>query len=201
MCPREEKTPEEVFTGINPSIVHLRIFGSPVYIHIPKEKRTKLEHSGKKETFVGIRETSKAYRIYIPGQKFMEVSRDVTFHEEAIFRRARELPCDTEEQEAPSPEPSNSPLPDVQREETSEPSMDTTRDTIEFPLEKPPVKRKPAWCREILKEVEKHATPKGTFRERKKPDKYYGIIAKLNLVIDSKPSTLKKPPNIKCVKM
>ena len=38
-CPHkalEEKTPEEVFTGIKPSIDHLRIFGSPIYIHIPK---------------------------------------------------------------------------------------------------------------------------------------------------------------------
>jgi hypothetical protein len=55
--------------------------------------------------------------------------------------------------------------------------VDPTRDTIEFPLEKTPVKRKPAWCREILKEAEKHATPKGTFRESKKPDKYSGLIA------------------------
>jgi hypothetical protein len=40
MCPHkalEEKIPEEVFTGIKPSVDHLRIFGSPVYIHIPKE--------------------------------------------------------------------------------------------------------------------------------------------------------------------
>jgi hypothetical protein len=106
----------------------------------------------------------------------------VTFHEEATFRCARELPCDTEEQEAPSPEPSDSPLPDVQTEETSESSVDPTRDTIEFPLEKPPVKRKPSWCQEILKEAEKHATPKGTFRESKKPDKYFGLIAKLYVV-------------------
>jgi hypothetical protein len=123
-CPHkalEEKTPEEVFTGIKPSIDHLRIFGSLVYIHIPKEKRTKLEPSGMKGIVVGYSETSKAYRIYILGQKFIEVSKGVTFHEEAAFHRARELPCDTEEQEAPSPKPSYSPLPDVQREETSEP--------------------------------------------------------------------------------
>jgi hypothetical protein len=104
-CPHkvlEAKTPEEVFTGCKPSVDHLRIFGSPVYIHIPKEKRTKLEPSGKKGIFVGYSETSKAYRIYIPGQKFIEVSRDVTFHEETTFCRARDLPCDSEEQEAPS---------------------------------------------------------------------------------------------------
>jgi hypothetical protein len=141
----------------------LRIFGSPVYIHIPKEKRTKLEPSGKKGTCVGYSETSKAYRIYVPGKKFIEVSRDVTFHEEATFRRTKELPCDTEKQEAPSPEPSDTPLPDEQREETIEPLVDPIRESVEFPLEKPLVKRKPAWCREIPKEAEKHAVPKGTF--------------------------------------
>jgi hypothetical protein len=115
-CPHkslQEKTPEEVFIGIKPSIDHLRIFGSPAYIHIPKEKRTMLEPSKTKGTFVGYSETSKAYRIYVPGQKFIEVSRDMTFHEEAAFHRSRELPCDTKEQEVPSPEPSDSPLPNI----------------------------------------------------------------------------------------
>ena len=60
------KTLEEAFTGVNPDVSHLRIFGCSVYIHVPKEKRSKLEPSGKKETFVRYSETSKAYRIYIP---------------------------------------------------------------------------------------------------------------------------------------
>jgi hypothetical protein len=67
--------------------------------------------------------------------------------------------------------------------------VDPIRDFVEFPLEKPLVKRKPAWCREILKEAEKHATPKGTFRESKKLEKYSGLITQLNIVIDSEPST------------
>ena len=45
-------TPEEAFIGVKPEVVHLRIFGCPVYMHVPKEKRTKLEPSGKKGTFV-----------------------------------------------------------------------------------------------------------------------------------------------------
>jgi hypothetical protein len=69
------KTPEEVFTGKKPEVSHLRIFGCPVYIHVPKEKRTKLEPSRKKGTFVGYSETSKAYRIYIPGQRQIEISK------------------------------------------------------------------------------------------------------------------------------
>jgi hypothetical protein len=120
----EEKTPEEVFTGKKPSVDHLRIFGSPVYIHVPKEKRIKLEPSGKKGTFVGYSETSKAYRIYVPGKKYIEVSRDATFHEEAAFRHSRELPCDIEEHEAPSLEPSDSQLSDEQRKEAREPLVD-----------------------------------------------------------------------------
>jgi hypothetical protein len=121
----------------------------------------------------------------------------VTFHEEATFRRSRELPCDTEEQEAPSLEPSDSPLSDEQREEAREPSVDPIRDSIEFPLEKPPVKRKPAWCCEILKEAENHATPKVTFKESKKPDKYSGLIAQLNQNLP----LLMRLPNIKCGRM
>jgi hypothetical protein len=167
MCPhkaREEKTPEEFFTSKKSSVDHLRIFGCLVYIHVPKEKRTKLEPFQKKDTFLGYSETSKSYRIYVPGKKYIEFSRDVTFHEDASFRHSTELPCDTKEHEAPSLEPSDLPLSYEQREEAREPSMDPTRDSIEFPLEKPPVKRKPAWCREVLNKSEKHVAPKGTLR-------------------------------------
>jgi hypothetical protein len=40
------------------------------------------------QTFVGYNESSKAYRIYILGQRQIEVSRDVTFEEEIAFRRS-----------------------------------------------------------------------------------------------------------------
>jgi len=97
------KTPEEVFTGKKPEVSHLRIFGCPVYRHVPKEKRTKLEPSRKKGTFVGYNETSKAYRIYILGHKQIEISWDVTFDEDEAFRKSRESHMDEgkEEQEAP----------------------------------------------------------------------------------------------------
>ena len=70
----ENKTPEEAFTGVKPDVCHLRIFGCSVYIHIPKEKRSRLEPLGKKGTFVGYNETSKAYQIYIPIQRHIEVN-------------------------------------------------------------------------------------------------------------------------------
>jgi hypothetical protein len=70
MCPHailKEKNLAEVFSGIKPEVGHLRIFGCLVYIHVPKEKRTKMEPSAKKRVFVGYSEKSKAYRIYVPG--------------------------------------------------------------------------------------------------------------------------------------
>jgi hypothetical protein len=62
-------TPEEALIGVNLEIGHFRIFGCPIYLHVPKEKRSKLDPSTRKGTFVGYNESSKAYRIYIPGQR------------------------------------------------------------------------------------------------------------------------------------
>ena len=62
----ENKTPEEVFSSKKSKVNHLRIFDCLVYTHIPKEKRTKLDPSGKKGIFVGYSEILKTYRIYFP---------------------------------------------------------------------------------------------------------------------------------------
>ena len=60
-----------------------------MYIHIPKEKRTKLDPSGKKGIFVGYSESSKAYRIYFPGYKNIDITRDVTFDEDTAYNKSR----------------------------------------------------------------------------------------------------------------
>ena len=74
-----------MFTREKPEVSHLRIFACSVYIHIPKEKRSKLDTSRKKGMFVGYSEQSKAYRIYIPGYRQIELSRDVTFDKDTTF--------------------------------------------------------------------------------------------------------------------
>ena len=63
----KNKIPEEVFSNKKLEVNHLKIFDCPVYIHIPKEKRTKLDPSGKKGIFVGYSEGLKEYRIYFTG--------------------------------------------------------------------------------------------------------------------------------------
>ena len=73
------KTLEEMFSGKKPEVSHLKIFGCPVFIHIPKEKRNKLDPSGKKGIFVGHCEVSKSFWVYIPSQHHIEINKDVTF--------------------------------------------------------------------------------------------------------------------------
>ena len=70
-------------------MIHLKIFGFPVYVHILKEKRTKLDPSGKKGIFVGYYEVSKAFSIYISRFHHIEISRDVTFDEETTLKKSR----------------------------------------------------------------------------------------------------------------
>jgi hypothetical protein len=89
------KTPEEMFSGKKPEVSHLKIFGCLVFVHILKEKRTKMDPSGKKGIFVGYCEVSKAFRIYIPGYHHIEISRDVTFDEDATLKKSRR--CQLEE--------------------------------------------------------------------------------------------------------
>ena len=56
----DNKTPQEDFSREKLEFIHLIIFGCPVYIHIPKQKRTKIDLSGRKGIFVEYNDTSKA---------------------------------------------------------------------------------------------------------------------------------------------
>lgn len=85
-----DMTPEEVFTRVKPNVGHLRIFGCLVYFDVEKYKRNKVEVFGKKGTFVGYSEDSKAYRIYVRSQRNIEFIRDVTLNEEAALGKARD---------------------------------------------------------------------------------------------------------------
>lgn len=186
-------SPEEAFLGIKPDISHLRIFGCPVYVHIPKDKRTKLEPSGKRGIFVGYSETSKAYRIYIPSQKQIEVSRDVTFEEDVAFRKSKgscmeiddETPQDMDVDHAP----------EIQRETTE---SDMSKDPIE-PLDPTDGPRdivvsreRPLWVRNTMQEAEQFAYPRGTFRESKRPQRFSGYVALMCNLIEIEPSSVEE---------
>ena len=57
-------TPEEDFTGKKLDISHLKIFGSPVYIHVTKDARKKLEPTAEVGIFLGYIETPHNYCVF-----------------------------------------------------------------------------------------------------------------------------------------
>ena len=125
-----------------------------MYIHIPKEKRTKLDPLGQKATFVGYSESSKAYRIYFPGFKKIDINRDVTFDKDSSYIKSRKKPAEEpEEAEAPI-------IHDiVMNKETQEEDQEEPQRPIDPPQEKNPHKRKPAWVQEIIHGAERYGVP------------------------------------------
>lgn len=79
--PVVNKTPFELFFKKKPPIDHLRVFGSEVFVHVPKEKRRKWNEKAKKGIFIGYCDDTKGYRIWIPEENKIEVSRDIVFRE------------------------------------------------------------------------------------------------------------------------
>ena len=75
------KSPFEIWFNAIPKLDHLRIFGSEVYVHVPKERRQKWDSKSEKCVFVGYSENVKAYRVWSPTQNRIKVSRDVIFKE------------------------------------------------------------------------------------------------------------------------
>ncbi|KAE8668941.1 hypothetical protein F3Y22_tig00112281pilonHSYRG00221 [Hibiscus syriacus] len=76
------KTPQEAWSGRKPSISHLRIYGSIAHVHVPDERRTKLDDKSESFIFIGYDANSKIYKLYNPYNKKIMISRYVVFNEE-----------------------------------------------------------------------------------------------------------------------
>ena len=59
-----DKTPQEVWTGKKPSIKLMKVFGCDAYVHVPKEKRSKLDNKAKKGIFIVYKYGMKGYKIW-----------------------------------------------------------------------------------------------------------------------------------------
>jgi hypothetical protein len=175
-----------MFTEKKPEVSHLKIFGFPVFIHILKEKRNKLEPSGKKGIFVGYCEVSKAFRIYIPGHRHIEISRDVTFDEDAVLKKSRI--CQLEEvyeEELTIPITTVREVPratEPVREVVTSPNEEILEDHDILEVQEAPRmtilhKRKPAWARELIQDGEKYGVPQGTTRQVKRPKPFSSYTA------------------------
>jgi transposase InsO family protein len=183
------KTPKEMFSGKKPKVSHLKIFVRPVFVHIPKEKRTKLDPSGKKGIFVGYFEVSKAFRIYILGYHHIEINIDVTFDEDVELKKSRRFQLEEvyeEELVAPRVE---KPV----REATISPDDEIHEDIDMIEYQEPPQmtishKRKPAWARELIQDGKKYGAPEGTMRQVKKPKPFSSYMALMCDLIKKEPT-------------
>lgn len=74
--------PLEAWSGWKPKVNHTKVFESIAYVHVPSQRRQKLDDNCLKCIFVGYSVESKAYRFYDPLAKKIIVSRDVIFDEQ-----------------------------------------------------------------------------------------------------------------------
>ncbi|MCO5552668.1 hypothetical protein L7F22_006184 [Adiantum nelumboides] len=80
----QDMTPFQAYYGRKPTVSHFRVFGCSAFVHIPKEKRQKLDFKSRKLLFLGYSAESDAYRLYDPDTRTTTVSRDVVFDESFI---------------------------------------------------------------------------------------------------------------------
>ncbi|CDO75139.1 hypothetical protein BN946_scf184772.g6 [Trametes cinnabarina] len=74
-------TPHEAYTGIKPSVAHIRPFGCKAYVHIPAKKRSKFDAKSLECVLLGYCKHKRAYRLlHRPSGRILE-SRDVVFDE------------------------------------------------------------------------------------------------------------------------
>ena len=70
-----------MWSGKKPSIAHLRFSGCDILMHVPKEKRRKLDNKEEKSIFVGYKDGPKGYKLWNPIIRKIVYNRDVLFKE------------------------------------------------------------------------------------------------------------------------
>ena len=82
-------TPEEAWSGVKPNVDYFRVFGCIGHVHVPDNKRKKLDDKSFQCVLLGVSEESKTYRLYDPVSKKIVVSRDVVFEEDKCWNWGR----------------------------------------------------------------------------------------------------------------
>lgn len=71
----------EVWADKNPSLSHLRVFGCEAFVHVPREKRSKLDSKSEKSIIIGYKDGVKGYKLWNHVTRKIVHSRDVIFKE------------------------------------------------------------------------------------------------------------------------
>jgi hypothetical protein len=76
-----DKTPQDLWTGKEPSLTHLKLFSYDAYVHVPKESKSKLDKKAEKCIFIGYKDGLKGYKLWNLETKKVVYSQDVVFRE------------------------------------------------------------------------------------------------------------------------
>ncbi|TYZ67568.1 hypothetical protein PybrP1_000198, partial [[Pythium] brassicae (nom. inval.)] len=79
-----DKSPHEVWTQKKPLLKNLKVFGCHAYVHVPSEKRSKLDARSTLCRFLGYSDHEKAYRFEELSSSRILVSRDAQFMEDTF---------------------------------------------------------------------------------------------------------------------
>ena len=77
----QSSTLEETWSGVKPTVEYFKVFGCLAHVHIPNQKRIKLDDKSIQFVLLGVSDESKAYRLFDLVFKKIIVSRDVVFEE------------------------------------------------------------------------------------------------------------------------
>lgn len=82
---KSNKSPYERWTGKEPDLSCIKIFGCVAYTHVPNQQRRKLDPKAQKMIFVGYQGNSNNCRLFDPKTRKITVAASVKFDEEKIY--------------------------------------------------------------------------------------------------------------------
>lgn len=88
-----------IWTSVTPDLKNLRRFGCVVFVHTSDGK---LNPRAKKGYFTGYPEGVKDFKIWMPEEKKVIISRDVVFREELIYKKEKKNSHEDVQDKAPS---------------------------------------------------------------------------------------------------
>ena len=80
----EGMTPFQAWSGKKPGVSHLRVFGYAGYVHVPKDRRSKLDSKTQKCIMLGYGTVQKGYRLFDYTNRKIVHSRNVRFNEQEM---------------------------------------------------------------------------------------------------------------------
>ena len=89
----DKKSPHEIWFGKKPAIKHLRVIGTTCYVHVPEQKRKKLDRKSVKCVLIGY-DGDDCYRVWHQDSNSVMRSRDVRFDKEELLnsKNSAEVP-------------------------------------------------------------------------------------------------------------